>query len=395
MSRVKVAHIATVDMSLRYLLLNQLLSIQRAGYDVVGISAPGPEVPAIEAAGIRHLAAPITRSLTPGTDLAALWRLYRLLRREGVTIVHTHTPKAALLGQYAALLARVPLRVHTIHGLYFPGHMNPRRRWAYVLLERLTMLFSHLNLSQNPEDIPVAIAERICRPERIRLLGNGIDVTAFDPALHPPEQRRATRASLGLAERHKVVGMVARFVAEKGYREMLQAARLIARRMPEARFVFVGAVETAKGDALDPGIIAELGLEGVVSFLGHRADMPELYAIMDVLALPSYREGFPRAPMEAAAMGVPAVVTDVRGCRQTVADGETGYLVPPRDADALAAALLDLLDDDAKRHAFGRAARRKALAEFDERVVFARVEAAYAELLARRCGGARTRERRA
>lgn len=381
--QLKVAHVATVDVSLRYLLLNQLRSIQHAGYDVSGLSAPGPEVPAIAVAGIRHIPVGISRSFTPWADLRAFWRLYRIMRRERFTIVHTHTPKGGLLGQYAAALARVPVRVHTIHGLYFPGHMKPKRRWAYVLLERITMRFSHLNLSQNPEDIPVAIAERISAPDRIELLGNGIDIKAFDPALQSPEKRLATRASLGLNQDARVVGMVARFVAEKGYREMLRAAQLINRMAPDVRFIFIGPVETSKGDALDPRIIAELGLTGVVQYLGHRTDLPDLYAVMDVVALPSYREGFPRVPMEAAAMGIPVVVTDVRGCRQTVTDGVTGYLVPPRDPEALTQALLDLLDDPDRRYAFGRAARHKALTEFDERLVFARVHDAYRQLLAR------------
>jgi glycosyltransferase involved in cell wall biosynthesis len=382
--RHKVAHVAAADMSLRYLLLNQMRSQQQAGYAVSGISAPGPDVPAIETAGIRHIALPITRRLAPLADLVALWRLFRILRRERFAVVHTHTPKGGLLGQYASLLAGVPVRVHTIHGLYFPGDMKPERRWAYVLLERLTMLFSHLNLSQNPEDIPVAISEKICAPDRLQLLGNGIDLSTFDPAAHSAEGRAATRATLGLARGHKVIGVVARFVAEKGYLELLRAAQIVKRAAPDARFIFVGAVEAAKGDALDPRLIDDMRLADVIQFLGHRTDVASLYAIMDVLALPSYREGFPRAPMEAAAMAVPAVVTDVRGCRQTVTNGVTGYVVPPRDADALAAALLDLLTDDAKRQAFGRAAREKALAEFDERAVCARVEEAYADLLARR-----------
>jgi glycosyltransferase involved in cell wall biosynthesis len=178
--------------------------------------------------------------------------------------------------------------------------------------------------------------------------------------------------------------MVARFVEEKGYLEMLEAAHIIAREMQDVRFVFVGPVERGKKDGLRPEIIQEMGLGEVVSFLGHREDVADLYAIMDVLALPSHREGFPRAPMEAAATGVPAVVTNIRGCRQTVTEGVTGHLIPPRDPRALASALMDLLRDDEKRAAFGRAAREKALVEFDERRVFERVMATYDELLAAR-----------
>jgi glycosyltransferase involved in cell wall biosynthesis len=383
-ARLTVAHVTAADMTLRYLLLNQMCFIRQAGYDVTGISGSGPDVPVVEAAGVRHIAVPLTRRFAPWADLVALWRLYRVLRRERFTIIHTHTPKGGLIGQYAALLARVPIRVHTIHGLYFPGHMNPKRRWMYVLLERLQMRFSHMNLSQNPEDIPVAVAEKMSAADRIRLLGNGIDVVRFDPATQSAERRAATRAALGLAASHKVVGMVARFVAEKGYREMLRAAQILREKVPEVRFIFVGPVDSAKDDVLDARLVDEMGVADVAQFLGLQTDLPDLYAIMDVLALPSYREGFPRVPMEAAAMGVPAVVTNVRGCRQTVDHGVTGLVVPPRDADALAAALLELIADDAKRCRFGRAAREKALAQFDERRVFARVTDAYEELVASR-----------
>lgn len=390
---MKVVHISTVDMGLHGLLLNQLRYLRDAGYEVSGISSPGPRVAEIEAAGIRHIAVPMTRRSSPLADLRALSHLYRIMRRERFDIVHTHTPKAALLGQYAALLARVPIRVHTIHGLYFPGHMKPGRRWVYVLLERITMAFSHLNLSQNPEDIPVAIEDHICAPGRLRLLGNGIDLVQFDPSTQTAERRSQTRAKIDIEPHHRVVSIVARFVIEKGYLEMLNAVRIIKDRATDVRFVFVGPIEPEKRDALDPQIIDEMGLSDVIRFLGSRDDVADLYAITDVFALPSHREGFPRAPMEAAAMGVPSVVTNIRGCRQVVVDGETGYLVPVGDAQALAERLLELLDDENKRTAFGRAARQKALTEFNEVQVFARVLDAYVELLSGRVSMAAVPER--
>jgi glycosyltransferase involved in cell wall biosynthesis len=380
-SDVKIAHIATTDVSLRYLLLNQLLTIKEAGYDVYGISSAGTNVPEVRAAGIEYLEAPLTRSIAPLTDLVTVFRLYRVLKKERFTIVHTHTPKAGLLGQYAAALAGVPIRVHTIHGLYFPGHMKKHLRWAYVLLERITMLPSHFNLSQNPEDVPVAIRDKISRADRIACIGNGIDVRVFDAKHYTRERREEIRRSLGLSPEHKVVGMVARLVDEKGYPEMLEAARILKAKCPEARFVFIGAIEKFKKDSLDPSALEELGLADVAQFLGHRNDIRDLYAVMDVLAHPSHREGFPRAPMEAASMGVPCVVSDERGCRQTVDDGVNGYLVPLRDHHALAARLLELLTDDEKRRGFGEAGRKKAEAEFDERLVFDRIVRTYERLL--------------
>lgn len=378
---IRVAHIATSDASLRYLLLNQLEHYREAGYEVIGISRSGPDVEALEAAGIRFIEAPLSRSIGPLGDLVALWRLYRILAKERLTVVHTHTPKAGLLGQYAALFARVPLRVHTIHGLYFPGFMKPETRFLYVLLERVTMRFSRHNFSQNPEDVPVAVAERICRADRIEQVGNGIDLRRFEASKFPPEQRLKTRESLGLAPDHIVVGMVARLVEEKGWLEMLRAAAILKAKDSRVRFVFVGGFEPTKKDAIRAEALREHGIDDVAQFLGHRTDVPELYAAMDIFALPSHREGFPRAPMEASALGIPCVVTDVRGCRQTVDDGVTGFVVRVRSPQLLAAAIDKLVQSEPLRRELGAGARKKAVAEFDERAVITRILAAYDRLI--------------
>jgi len=380
---VKIAHVTTIDGSLRHLLLNQLRRFQAAGFTVYGLSSPGPHVPDLEAAGIRHIAIPaLTRRMSLGDDVRALVQLALAMRRERFTIVHTHTVKGGLLGQYAALLARVPIRVHTIHGLYFPGHMNVKRRWFYVLMERVTMRFSHRNFSQNPEDVPIAVEERISPIERIECIGNGIDLVVFDPRRYSPVRRQAIRASLGIADEHVLVGMVGRFLVEKGYLEMFEAVRRIKRVAPSARFVFIGALEPQKSDQLAPSLLREMGIDDVSQFLGFRDDVADLYAAMDVFVLPSHREGFPRVTMEASGMGVPCVATNIRGCRQTVEDGVTGHLVPVRDAERLAEAIRDLIGDPGKRRRYGEAARKKAEREFDERAVFDRIEKAYHTLLA-------------
>jgi glycosyltransferase involved in cell wall biosynthesis len=245
---------------------------------------------------------------------------------------------------------------------------------------------SHLALSQNEEDVVTAKTERIAHPSRVRLLGNGIDVRAFDPALFPPARRAEIRRSLGLGPEHLVVGMVARLVKEKGYLEMFEAAARIAAVEPRARFLFVGPTQPDKADGLGPDAVERAGIAHVAQLLGHRDDVPALTSVMDVFALPSHREGVPRAPMEAAAMGVPSVATDIRGCRQVVVDGVTGRLVPVRSPAALADAILELLRDPAKRQRMGAAAREKSAVDFDERRVFERVLAAYEELAAERLG---------
>jgi glycosyltransferase involved in cell wall biosynthesis len=378
---IKVAHIAASDVTLTTLLLNQLNHFREAGFEVAGIAARGPHAKDLDAAGVPFFEIPVSRSFGPLGDLRALIELVRLLRRERFDIIHTHTPKGGLIGQYAALLAGVPLRMHTIHGLYFPGFMKPEQRWMFVWLERITLMFSHYNFSQNPEDMPVAVAEKISRPERLEQIGNGIPLERFDPAAVSAEQRRAIRKELGYSDDHLVIGMVGRLVAEKGYYDAFEAARILKQRVPAARFLFVGRFEP-KFDAIKPEDLERHGIADIAQFLGHRDDVDRLYAAMDIFMLPSHREGFPRSVMEAAAMAKPSVVTQIRGCRQTVDDGVTGLMVPLRDPPALADALERLLRSPDERERMSAAARAKAVREFDETKIIDSIIAAYRRLSA-------------
>jgi glycosyltransferase involved in cell wall biosynthesis len=336
---VKIIHVTTSDMSLRYLLLDQLKFLRSQGHDVRAVSGPGPWVSEVRAAGIPVATMALTRRIAPFQDLLALAELTWHLLRMRPDVIHTHTPKASLLGQWASALVRVRHRVHTIHGLYFPGHMRPERRWLYVWLERIQMAPAHLILSQNAEDLDTVRRDRIADPTKLRFLGNGIDVTRFTPANATAHRRAAVRAELGIPPGDQVVGMVGRLVREKGYPELFEAAARILRERPNTTFIAIGGAEPTKAD----GVSAD-------------------------------------DPMEAAATGVPVVATDVRGCRDTVIEGETGHLVPVRDPNALAAAIIDVLQDEGRRSAMG--ARSRALAEerFDQRLVFQRVADAYAAL---------------
>lgn len=381
---IKVAHITTIDLSLRLLLLNQLRAIQDAGYDVVGLSTPGPYVADIEAAGIRHIPVTMTRTFSPAADVRSLRDLVRILRRERFDIVHTHNPKPGLLGQLAARIAGVPIVVNTLHGFYFHDGMSPAWRRFYIVTERIAAACSDVILSQNPEDIDTAIAEGIAGADKLRRLGNGIDLAQFDPARVDADVLARKRAELGLDAGRPVVGFVGRLVAEKGILEFLAAARRVLVHIPDARFLIIGPLDAEKEDALSPAIAEEFGLAHACVFTGMRYDMPELYALMDVFVLPSHREGFPRSPMEASAMGVPCVVTDIRGCRETVEHGRTGWLVPLRDVQQLADAMSVLLLNPRIAATLGAAARRKAQREFDEQAVFQRVLDEYERLVLRK-----------
>lgn len=378
---IKVAHITTIDMSLRYLLLNQLRSIQQAGYKVVGISSDGPDVPAVEAANIHHITVPMTRNFTPLADLVSLWRLYRVFRRERFTIVHTHNPKPGLLGQLAARMAGVPIVVNTLHGFYFHDHMPSTWRRFYITMEKIAARCSDVILSQNREDIQTAIQENICAPNLIKHLGNGIDIGRFDPGQQVADLLAEKRQGLGLSVQGPVVGFVGRLVAEKGVLELLQAAQRVKQQIPTVRFLIVGPIDSEKPDALTPAIADQYQVSEHCIFTGVRYDMPELFSLMDIFVLPSHREGFPRAPMEASAMGIPCIVTDIRGCREAVEHQRNGLLVPLGDVDALAQAITELLTNQEMVKRMGAEGRQMAIERFDEQLVFDKVKMEYARLL--------------
>ena len=378
-ARPLLVHLTTIDLSLTHLLLPQLVAFRDAGYEVVGVSAPGPHVATLEANGIRHV--PLTRSTRAAdlrADLATVWEFVRVCRQLRPDIVHTHNPKPGVYGRIVARLLRVPVVVNTVHGLYaLPSDPWPKRAVVYTL-ERVAAAFSHAELLQNPEDLPTLQRLRVPRA-KLRLLGNGVDLSRFDPDRHLGA-RAEVRSELGIGDAEVVVGLVGRMVAEKGYREVFTAARQLRASHPAARFVVAGPADPDKADAITAEEVDRAATEAGVVLLGMREDVERLYAAFDCYVLASWREGFPRSAMEAAAMGLPLVLTDIRGCRQVVDDGVNGRLVPVRDPGALAAAIGELVADPDRRAAMGAASRAKARAEFDDRRQVAITLETYARL---------------
>jgi glycosyltransferase involved in cell wall biosynthesis len=373
-------------MTLALLLGPQLSAFAAAGFDVVGVSAPGSFVADLERAGIRHMPLPhATRSVSPLDDVRAAAELYRLLRRLRPDIVHTHTPKPGIYGRLGGRAAGVPVVVNTVHGLYATAEDSWARRAAVYGLERLAATCSDAELVQNEEDLST-LAKLGVPADRLHLLGNGIDLERFAPGPQAQAARARIRAELGVGDTTVVVGAVGRLVWEKGYGELFAAAGLLRRRCPEVIVVVAGPHEPEKADGIGSDALAAAERSGV-RFLGHRSDVENVYAACDMYVLASYREGFPRSAMEAAAMGLPVVATDIRGCRQVVEHGVTGLLVTPRDAAALTDAVAQLAGDPALRTTMGSAAVSKAKRDFDQRQVIATTLAVYRELLERKVPG--------
>lgn len=373
----RVLHVSTVDITVRVLLLPLLQELKVRGYEVEAACRIEQAPSSFVARDIPlHHIGGFAREISPAADVAALGQLYELMRRRRYDIVHTHTPKANFYGRLAARMAGVPVVIGMEHGFYF-YNMSGIRREFHVTLARLGALASDRTITINHEDYELALREKIIAPERLSVMptGLGVDLSRFRPDI----DRTNIRAQLGL-EGGTLIGSVGRLTPEKGCRELIDAAARVVQVFPDACFLLVGPSENQMQSELEKTVIG-LGLEKKVRFLGSRQDIPQILSALDVFVLPSYREGLSMVLLEAAATGKPSVSTDVRGCRDVVVHGETGLLVPPRDAPRLAEAIIELLRDSAKRECMGMAARRRAEALFDARLAFAQIEAIYEQLL--------------
>lgn len=383
--RRKIAHITTVDMTLRYILLHQLQDLRQSGYHVTVISAPGENVFALEEHGFRHIAVTMSRRVTPLADLQALIKLVQIMRREEFDLVHVHTAKASLLGLLAAKLAGVPVTVYTVHGFYFEKDFGRFWRILFLGIEKLQARLASLIFSVNQEDIDTALRLGLCTPAKIKLLGPGgvgIDLNRFSRDTIPSSRLQKLRSELGLIEgTHKIVGFVGRLVAEKGLLELLEAVSLLKPKLPEIRVLIIGPIDSEKPDALMPSIAVDYGLEQECIFVGFRQDIPELMALMDVFVLPSHREGLPVSLMEAAAMQVACITTNVRGCREVVEPNVNGLIIPLHDITALAEAIAQVLCNPEEAQNMGEQGRRLAVSRFDERIPFQNTRLEYERLL--------------
>ncbi len=379
-ARARIVHVMTVPASL-YFLSGQVAFMRAQGYDVHAVSSPDPYLELFGAQeGIPVFAVPMTRSITPLEDLRSLRRLWGLLRRLRPDVVHAHTPKGGLLGMIAATLARVPVRVYHMRGLPFVTATG-RRRWILRMTETVSCALAHRVLAVSHSMRRIAVAEGVCAAEKIVVLaggsGNGVDATTrFVP--QPPQVRCEARARRGIPQDALVIGFVGRLVREKGVVELAAAWQQLRDEDPRLHLLLVGRSETE--DAIPAPVLARLRADPRVHLTGVDPNTPPLYAAMDVVALPTYREGFPNVALEAAAMALPIVATAVPGCVDAVEDGVTGALIPAKDARALQEELRRYLADPALRLAHGEAARRRVLKDFRREVIWTGLASVYASL---------------
>jgi glycosyltransferase involved in cell wall biosynthesis len=305
----------------------------------------------------------MSRELAP-SDAVALVRLWWFFMRNRFAFVQTHTPKASVLGLPAARLAGTRA-IYTMHGaLYFRDNGRARNVVGW-LFEKWCCAWASQVLLQSVEDRTVIQDVHICRGKKLVYIGNGIDLDRFVDQGPPAESGLPT------------VTMVSRLVSEKGCRDFFEAARVLRGK---ARFVHVGPAEPDQSDAISEVEVAAATQEGLVKFVGRVDDVRPYVQQADIVVLPSYREGIPRAAMEAAALARPVVAYNIRGVREVI-PMSTGLLVRKGDRAALIAELQRLIPDPALRSTLGQACRDNVVANYGEQKVFARLRLAYSEVL--------------
>lgn len=373
----KVILFANTDWYLYNFRRSLALAAKAAGHDVLLISPPGKYGARFRELDLRWEALPAMdrRSLNPLREARALAELVALFRRERPVLVHNFTIKCAVYGSIAAMLAGVPARINAVAGLGYVFASNAPRARLLRPLVRALMQFalrgrrSRLIL-QNHDDARMFIEHGLIESARMRVIaGSGVDCSRFVP--HSRSRGDPPRVLLA-----------ARLLWEKGLREYVQASRMLRAQGRSIRFLLAGAPDPGNPAAVPEATVREWVDEGLVEWTGHVEDMPALFASCDVFVLPSYyREGLPRSLIEAAACATPLITTDMPGCRDVVTDDVDGLLVPSRNAEALCVAIARLLDSPELAERLGRAARAKALAAFDERIVIRRTLATYDEVL--------------
>ncbi len=368
---LKVCQLCAVDFTLKHFLLPLIDGMRDAGWQVTAVCSDGPAVADLRERGYDIETIHIERSFNLFRHIGSTRALIRLFRAQRFDVVHVHTPVAALIGRVAARIAGVPLTIYTVHGFYFHDEMPAWKRRIFVWLEKFGAVFTDLLFTQSEEDARTAEIESLASPCRIVAIGNGVDPERFNP--ERIRDGKVMRAQLGIPEKAYVVGLIARMVAEKGIGEFLQAAVEVATKNPSIYFLMVGERLSSDhdGNVADDLARASAVLADRLILTGARLDVPELLSAMDVFCLPSWREGMPRTIIEAMMLSKPVIATNIRGSREEVVPGETGYLVPTRAPQALAEAFLRCALDAASAKEMGAAGRQRALRLYDERSVVA------------------------
>jgi glycosyltransferase involved in cell wall biosynthesis len=350
-------------------LSGQVTFMRRRNLKVTIISSPGPLLDQfVEQEEVAAHAIPMSRKISPIEDVRSVYRVWRKLKEIRPLLVHAHTPKAGLVGMAAARIARVPGRIYHVHGLPYmtaTGH----RRLILRCSERVSCRLANQVFCVSRAMREELVREGLCDPDKALVLLNGsingIDASGrFNPENISKITASKTRQQLGIPSEARVVGFVGRIVRDKGVEDLITAWRQLRDSFEDLRLLVVGPFENQ--DPISAEAKWALRHDDRVSLVDLTDDVVPYYSIMTLVVLPSYREGLPYVPLEAAAMKLPVVATRIPGCSEAVIDGVTGTLVPPGNPTMLASAIIRYLDDAELRQQHGFMGRQRVIEDYNQ-----------------------------
>ena len=341
----KSIRISTIPLSLDVLLQGQLRMLSEH-YEVVGVSSPGEELDKVaQREGIRTIAVPMERKISPFKDLVSLFRLIRLFHREKPWMVHSLTPKAGLLAMTAAWICRVPVRIHMFTGLVFPTTTGLKQK-ILMATDSITCACA-TNVLPEGKGVKKDLEHFRITSKPLQIIGNGningIDLEFFDRTPEVLEQAEKYRK-----EEVVTFCFVGRIVRDKGMNELVAAFQRLHQAYPNTRLVLVGPFEE-KLDPVLPETRQVIEQQAAIEWMGWQNDIRPFLAASEVFVFPSYREGFPNVVLQAGAMGLPSIVTDINGSSEIITEGVNGYIIPSQDEEALYKAMEKLLDTEERR----------------------------------------------
>lgn len=376
-------HMTTIPFSF-YFFKGQPEYMQQKGLDVHVLSSPGRLLWEFEQKEqVAAHAVPIYQKISPTRDLVSIFQVWQTMLKVQPTIVHAHSPKGGLVGMISALLAGVPLRIYHIRGLPLmtaKGH----KRFLLWLSEKASCLLAHQVLCVSHSIREVAISENLCPASKVKVLlggsGNGVDaMQRFNPRRIDHIQSQATRQYYGIPKDALVIGFIGRVVRDKGITELVEAWKILRAEFDNIHLLIVGPFEPK--DPIPESTVATLKNDERIHLIGENWDTPLLYSVMQILVLPTYREGFPNVLLEASAMELPIVATQIPGCIDAVEAGVTGELVPVQDAIALSNQIRKYLSSAELRRRHGQAGREKVLQDFRQEAIWEAIYQEYKKLL--------------
>ncbi|WP_392447296.1 glycosyltransferase family 4 protein [Capnocytophaga canis] len=385
MNRIKLFRITTVPISLKTLLKGQHRFMSDNGFEVVGVSSFGKELGEVsEDEGIRTVAIEMSRQITPLQDLKSLWKMWNFLRKEKPEIVHTHTPKAGTIGMLAAKLAGVPHRLHTVAGLpLMEAKGNKRKILNFV--EKITYSCATKVYPNSKGLYHIILENNFTTKNKLKVIANGssngINTEYFSPESISDQEKQELKKTLNIQPDDFVFIFVGRLVCDKGINELITAFSEL--RLPDTKLLLVGGEEKDL-DPLQTKTIQEIERNKNIIAVGFQKDVRPYFAISDCLAFPSYREGFPNVVMQAGAMGLPSIVSDINGCNEIIAEGENGCIIPSKSVEELKLAMKKMREDKSLYHSLQQNSRRMIVERYQQEAVWKALLEEYNFLIAGR-----------